>query len=804
MNKFSLTSSENFTNKKLMEKISLYGNDDYKILYIFKKNYEQIKLIVDELLQSIIENSSLIPYIIKCISKMIFVLISKKFPNLPFLDKNSFIGKFIFGKIIMPILCNPDYHGIIYSHIISAKTRNNLKNINKILAKISRFNLFESFKNYNFTVFNNYLIETLPLVYNLYKSLIKVKLPDKIEKFLTTNSNANEDKNNKEKEGNIKEENNNNNNNNENDSEQSNDTDYFNIYPDQIYYFQCVCISLTQINIIIQTIQNSKDKLGKTHPLFLNAKSLFDKINFLKKLKDNNNNKYFIYLTKIKNPKKIKEIFIKEEKMTFSKTTEKDLENNNYIITRLKYCLKTIFKSLNLFNPRVHSFLEETETTEKLIIGLNKIIELEDFNESENRIPLSWYSFYLNNCLKDLNEEYKENNYRKMYEELLDDVKKSIEKLRNLNNILNSKLGMNIRFAEKKNEYVYKDYLKLKSIENFIRIDKFMEYSNIEICIRKTSKEEKIKNSDLPSLQISKLDNCVHNNANNRGFFDSKPEKRPFIKKIFNNLNPFNISENSGSSFMPRQSLPNFNKFQVNDIEGHCSNILEFIQIFKNYKEIKEDIFFGENINQVNKTFESYMLIVFENISKEPIFSLYDEERKKIVLDDLENYILRKMYKRNFPDENLEDDNIFYQKCKAFEWIKPEHLLIKEKMRNEIIWEKGIDILKNMDNEKSPIDKLNCIRSVEYLILNSINFCLCESDSIAGADDLYPIFAYLVLKSKPKRFISNINYINCFLYGEKKTNVYGQLFFKMIFARTLIEKFKRDFFNTLSDEEYEK
>jgi len=61
-----------------MEKISLYGNEDYKILYVFKKNYEQIKSIVDELLKSIIENSSLIPYIIKCISKMIFVLISKK------------------------------------------------------------------------------------------------------------------------------------------------------------------------------------------------------------------------------------------------------------------------------------------------------------------------------------------------------------------------------------------------------------------------------------------------------------------------------------------------------------------------------------------------------------------------------------------------------------------------------------------------------------------------------------------------------------------------------------------------------
>jgi hypothetical protein len=61
-----------------MERINSYGNESYKILYVFKKNYEQNKSIIDELLKSIIENSSLIPYIIKCISKMIFILISKK------------------------------------------------------------------------------------------------------------------------------------------------------------------------------------------------------------------------------------------------------------------------------------------------------------------------------------------------------------------------------------------------------------------------------------------------------------------------------------------------------------------------------------------------------------------------------------------------------------------------------------------------------------------------------------------------------------------------------------------------------
>jgi hypothetical protein len=74
-----------------MEKINLYGYESYKILYVFKKNYEQIKSFVDALLKSIIENSSLIPYILKCVSKMIFILISKKVLNkIKLFDYNNY------------------------------------------------------------------------------------------------------------------------------------------------------------------------------------------------------------------------------------------------------------------------------------------------------------------------------------------------------------------------------------------------------------------------------------------------------------------------------------------------------------------------------------------------------------------------------------------------------------------------------------------------------------------------------------------------------------------------------------------
>jgi hypothetical protein len=78
LNKFTSDLKDQYTNKKLLESIKSFGSEDYKVLFIFKKNFDQIKYFMDEFLQSLIENCSLIPYIIKCICKMIFILITKK------------------------------------------------------------------------------------------------------------------------------------------------------------------------------------------------------------------------------------------------------------------------------------------------------------------------------------------------------------------------------------------------------------------------------------------------------------------------------------------------------------------------------------------------------------------------------------------------------------------------------------------------------------------------------------------------------------------------------------------------------
>jgi hypothetical protein len=63
--------------------------------------------------------------------------------------------------------------------------------------------------------------------------------------------------------------------------------------------------------------------------------------------------------------------------------------------------------------------------------------------------------------------------------------------------------------------------------------------------------------------------------------------------------------------------------------------------------------------------------------------------------------------------------------------------------------------ITKMDEEKSPYDKLKCIASAHKIINNSIKFC-SGKDEDAGADDLSPIFQYIILRAKPRRIFSNI------------------------------------------------
>ena len=77
---------------------------------------------INEILENILDNFHLLPYSIKCLCKIILLLVEKKFPSINESEKNAFIAKFFFGKLLVPFLKNPGVEAFINNFIISQNT----------------------------------------------------------------------------------------------------------------------------------------------------------------------------------------------------------------------------------------------------------------------------------------------------------------------------------------------------------------------------------------------------------------------------------------------------------------------------------------------------------------------------------------------------------------------------------------------------------------------------------------------------------------------------------------------------------
>ena len=148
-----------------------------------KKSFLLIQSQIDILLQSLIDKITAIPYIIRCICKIISKLLLSKFPKISKYIHNCFIGKFIFEKFIFPALTFKN-NNIMENRIFSSKTKDFLNNIVNILSNAIKCELFNGSTEPMKLIFNHYLIEIIPLLNIFYDKLIDVKFPN-VLKYLT-------------------------------------------------------------------------------------------------------------------------------------------------------------------------------------------------------------------------------------------------------------------------------------------------------------------------------------------------------------------------------------------------------------------------------------------------------------------------------------------------------------------------------------------------------------------------------------------------------------------------------------------
>ena len=747
-----------FTNKGLINCFEEYKNDELKNLIIgkYRRNFLFIKKKIEYLLQSIFDKISTVPYTIRCICKIIYVLMSKKFKELPKYYINAFIGKFFFGKYIFPVL-SLEYKNILNNRIFSNKNKKCINIIISVIEKAFKGELFQTQVDPEKTIFNHYLIELFPIINTFFEKLIDVELSKIIEKalneaeFVENNSIIDDIFNIQKEPSEINKEN----------QEQKEENipykyDYFSENQDEIIHLQSICFSLNDI-LFILTLINKNLKIFSNLP----------KYDFFCKTFNHIKSKDYKIDDQIDSEPDIKRFFIlfKEEKtaqlekLVSKKKKEESsflIENQNLelICKRVKLSIKTVLKGLNLLNNKDFSHLIGAISNEKFFSALQYTLDdLENFSENMNQIPLKWYGLYLSNNKKRINEIYQKNDYEKLYEEMLEEETKILEELKKFSRVLITRNGMNLGCGEKILEQMNIGLYHMKQAKKLVNIEKFVNTEIIEVCIQ-ISKENEDKNMLNPitsqqNILILDAKECPHSKPSLTNILKSNKKRHCYyIKDIIKFILSENFIDENDTNLMGELKIQIRNKIIYKILISYMKIVTEKI---KN-PIVNKNIFFQEN----------------NDISKKEKEKYYTEIRRRIW-----DYILKKIYRYVYPKNPIGFDHKFYNTTRCLDWITPELLNIKKEYINQLGFAELC--LKRMEEAISVSDKLEYINNAVDTIICTVKFSGEEEINVSN-EEMIRIFMYILIKAQLKRINSNINYIKCFAENEEIYDKKEELF----------------------------
>ena len=717
-----------------------------EVLALYQLDFFKVVKIIDELFSSLTNNMYLIPYSVKCICKIITILVKKKFKNLTILQRNILLSKFFFETLFLPAFKDPKFGSFINNFIISGATIQNLEMISEIIHKLISFSFIKGDEdNGDFTPFNRYFLNKMPKVFNFFENISKVKLPNFIEKIINGNPDKNIIYN------------------------------YFNENEEEIIFHRSICFSLDNIVCLLNNMDACKDIIFQdksTNELKITFEKVFYsnreiiqelekkeefEITQLGKKKKNKQEKKilnFFLFNKLLINDKYKNLFkMNQDKPNFSlkelDSTEKeeDIKKNN------------IIKVKNLLSGLLYNYrnLVKTDFDEGTTVNTNKIlIELKKFMKSSNfvidgSIPSEWYVDSLLECLKSLPPDLRNNDYENLYNTLINEVSNA---MKNLDfETLSFCLGK-VKFANRGK--IYYENLKKEIIEIELneKVQAIIENTIIPVTITMNSKEREMKIEKGKSIkEIPFFD-----------IFKGDSEERKTCSTI----------ESFGNKF------PN--------IEMARKNNFPETQLF----EYEEELNLTEELN-------NYFNIIKEHLIKRMNYNESQSEFETI-LNKIYDYVMEKIYEKIYPSEPFIEDNLIFAQCILVSWVEPQHLI---KGRNNYIFDSFlpdvINYFEKIEKEKSPRKKLENMVNIFVSIENVVKFNGDNKD--IGVDDQLPILNYAFIKAHPFPMYTNCKYMELFL-GSKKYRLEGNYLTQLFTICKFIENLSaKDLFD-VSEEKF--
>ena len=749
MNKINDIQEEkmDFTNDKLLERInSLSDKKTFleKIILVYKYHLEVIKQFIDELFISLIKNQENTPYIIRAICTIISKLLEIKFPKITNIQKISFISEFLFTNLIYPNLNNTYFNGIMMYNFLKEKEISNLRNakiiaISKVLKKLLRGEFYDSNKENElpYILFNSYFIELMPHVIDFFRNISSTKLPFNIEKLLefkkakTMNQSSDEQRN-------I-------------------EFDFLKAHNEERMEHQSICISLKElfaIYNILKTENNGEyilgDKNDKKNIQYKTYSKLSFHIDNLNKINDKDiqeSKKTYVFFTQLIADEKLNEKINEKKDKKISFQSKQDLSaanNETFILSRVKYCINTIIKHLNQLS-KTNFFVDEKESTENFVKGLNKMISLEGFSEmlKEKTLPIEWFGLYLQSNIENIPSEYKSHNYAQLYNELIEESTENLEKIQN-DNSLNT-IYSKIINSEKMIDISKNNLKRIKSNQKKFEILDFILKAEIPITIYIYRNDQK---------EISQI------------------------------------------KFCKKEEEPKYNKSQNEEMKTiDCKNIVEFCENFPFLsRENSTDILEFEEQIDLKNSLNEYFKIIHEYVN----IAFSEENEKTRIKIQIEDFIHAQIYDKIYSGMAVINDINIFRKCFTLKWIKPTMLNEKLTYLDEKMIQMMRSFIRNIDDEISPNNKLREFEKLDLIINNMITL-------YGYTKDVYlSILIFAFIKGQPFQLNSSYKYINMY-YSESLPKERGiELINKFKNLLDKITNFSEKDLVGISKEEYDK
>ena len=451
--------------KPLNNKIISIITDEEKseiIFQYYKNSIFQVIDIINILFDKLIKNIDSLPYSIKCICKIISVLIKKKFPQAIKVEQNRFLINFFFQILLFPILMDPTLNSLINEVIITDLTIKKLQYIMDLLNTITFGELFV--KDYKIPL-NWYIIDKMPKIIEFLNSICQVELPSFIDNLI-----------NDKLPDNYK-------------------YDYFKENPNEGIFYRNIFYNIDELITLISYSEKCKNNISIHKRIISN---LYKNIQQLKDIKENlmNNNepnkkkeiKYFLLtdfyfnekIKKILNTKKTKKKHFTLNELKEVKTYEEEIENNKIKVKNYFYSFLYNYETLSKNNFKKENL--------RGVINILKELKTRSSTNSSNNIDnnyiIKWYIDSLIQYLSKLPKELIDNDYEKLLNELEYEIKSSIKEL-NFEEICDlCEYYDNI-------EKEIKEYEKIKDIFNDIKLNKYTNQLINENKILIDSKSDK-------------------------------------------------------------------------------------------------------------------------------------------------------------------------------------------------------------------------------------------------------------------------------------------------------------------------